>query len=478
MSATCLVQADLSAAVVLSPGGDRTPWAAPMTEAGRPGAIVIRERAVELASWLASRPEVRKKLDALVLDVDQSLCVWVRATSAAEPVVAATLASQREELAGKMPVQDVEVVHTAGRETQASGEAPHGRRRAASAEPVGVTTMWASHAPARLLIDRLDRLGVRVGAVRSLWHTMAGSESIAGGVRGWVAHLAIEEDRLVWAWGLDGRLRCGGVVRGDASARAESLAGRIVMDWLSWSASLDVRPDRLRILAEDESTARAVASSLEHRWGALDVSIDRATRPAEVAASRQLTPAAGSLASLERCPGRATRRAFQVLAAALVLGAIAVGGLSHRLHSGSSAWLSRAQDLRQQTIERLRAERSEIATDPFPVQRLRAIYAEITSEPPLALPPEPKPLYGAAGFVLSRLAQLDEARLQQLTLDGREGVEVRATVQDRREAILFVEQLNENAAAASEELGTLEWELANSNPRGDKELAFIKAEWP
>jgi hypothetical protein len=153
-------------------------------------------------------------------------------------------------------------------------------------------------APVRVFLDELDRLGVEVETVRSLWHALAEAWDPSADRSGAKRSSVIDSQgpasgvvmidpsgRLIWAWTLGAELVAGGTMRlasyarpgaatdeqpGDAptidSSRrlpgaapddgppvllefTEADAGRLVMDWLAWSAQLGHCPRRIVCLA-------------------------------------------------------------------------------------------------------------------------------------------------------------------------------------------------------------------------------------
>lgn len=186
-------------------------------------------------------------------------------------------------------------------------DAPPPRRRAARSAPRAAeghparrfALLSIPDTPVRVLIDALDDRSIEVGSVVSLWHALAaqfdpsarampGADDFSRVVAGSeVASAVLMVDplgRLNWAWSLAGRLVAGGsmrlkrvALRRSAPANASSFepasdpdaarrlqgaqpeppeyderlecstpeVGRLVLDWLSWSAQLGQTPQRV-----------------------------------------------------------------------------------------------------------------------------------------------------------------------------------------------------------------------------------------
>lgn len=140
-----------------------------------------------------------------------------------------------------------------------------------ASERVGVLSMI--DAPARVLIDELDRRGVTVEGVASVWHAMAqaldptpeGTDPAHAPV---VAIVAAESDgRVLWAWSRGRQLLAAGAIRavtqasGDGEigvALGDAEAARIINDWLAWGAQLCVSPTRvIAVLPESDDMGQA-----------------------------------------------------------------------------------------------------------------------------------------------------------------------------------------------------------------------------
>lgn len=165
---------------------------------------------------------------------------------------------------------------------------------AKTSERVGVLSMV--DAPARVLIDELDRRGVTVEGVASVWHALAqaldptpeGTDPAHAPV---VAIIAAETDgRVLWAWSRGRQLLAAGAIRAVAQTNGDGEVGvllgdaeaaRIINDWLSWGAQLCVAPTRVvAVLPESDDmglASRGFALRLGSSWQ--DATVDAVVAP-------------------------------------------------------------------------------------------------------------------------------------------------------------------------------------------------------
>lgn len=268
-------------------------------------------------------------------------------------------------------------------------------------------------APLRVFMDELDALGVEVEAVMGLWHAMAAAwdpdlrkartdDHLVSSDQPSSAVVLVEPaGRLVWAWTLAGELVAGGSMRlatvtrsnepGAAQAGEGALAttdpnvstrrvapaagegpeastmvefssadaGRLVMDWLAWSAQLGQCPQRVVCLAcpklgsPDGGGPESLARLMARVWP--NATIDGVAHddpvgatigrlaglgndndPVVVTAQDDDLPAAvrprAALVGLSARPGRADRALHRWIAAALVAMAAVIGAAAYKVH--------------------------------------------------------------------------------------------------------------------------------------------------
>lgn len=314
-------------------------------------------------------------------------------------------------------------------ETGARGVLARARRQPKAAatkvtERVGVLSMV--DAPARVLIDELDRRGVVVEGVASVWHALAQAmdptpTDVPPARAPVVATLAVETDgRVLWAWSRGRDLIAAGTLRAIAHTTAEGEVGvalgtaeaaRIVNDWLAWSAQLCVAPSRIiAVLPESDDmgqAARAFAMGLGASWQDATVDATVAADPMALVLRRLVeriegTPDRGTveptptqrLVGLSTRPGARHRSmvrwgAASVLAAAIVCVAVGVRlrAAAEQANSAANEWSTKWHDL-------VRAEYAPALT-PQPGKSSRAILQEEVDRQRkrMAPPPAIEPAY-------------------------------------------------------------------------------------
>lgn len=286
--------------------------------------------------------------------------------------------------------------------------------------------MAVPDAPVRVFLDELDSRGVEVEQTISLWHAMAEawdpsaddavsgeSERVVASVSPASAIILIDPiGRLIWAWSQSGQLVAGGTMRlrtvhrrirdeqaDDPSlarrvggANAESTteevieftgdeAGRLVMDWLSWSAQLGHCPQRVACIGPAPTRDAAVAppdpamigQALGSAWPGATVGVAVHADPVGATLQRMVGIAAApaperedaatggddpraALIGLSARPGRADRSMYTWMAFGVAAGAILVGALGWQLHhAGGSAQeaIAKANLDRKEALESL-----------------------------------------------------------------------------------------------------------------------------
>jgi len=424
-----LLSADLSSVMLITDSSSET-WSAPSLPES-PDALVLRSRIDEASKWASSQPAVKRRIGTVVLDISDATCRWVQSPSAAAPVVAATLRTQTEEWSSRLPLGGVEPIidelpnersfefvrsrvesRSAGKRPDALAKDPTNTGSTESGARMAVLIM--PDALVRLWLDRMDRSGVNIDSVLSLWHALALSwgDEKASGVR---AVVMVEgEGRIVWAWADGARLIVGGSLQlerpetDEASPphkhRAEAAAQRISLDWVTWSAQLGVAPDEVLVIAEArDPLAEQLVGSLSDRWDGIPARQIRSDHPLRETVAR----AAASIRSVARAdrgprlwmsrlstrPTRATRRRFLAGSLALVLLAVAVVGLGYRLAREGASRYEQGSEIRNETFAKVRdAVPGFVETQNISIQ-LRQRIAELESAPTFVDPPPPRPIY-------------------------------------------------------------------------------------
>ena len=320
-------------------------------------------------------------------------------------------------------------------------------------ERVGVLSMV--DAPARVLIDELDRLGVTVEGVASVWHAMAqaldptpeGTDVAHAPV---VAIVAAETDgRVLWAWSRGRELLAAGSIRAVAQANEEGEIGvalgdaeaaRIINDWLAWGAQLCVAPSRvIAVLPESDDmgqTSRKFAMRLGSSWQDATVDATVAPDPMSLVLRRlaeriEGTPdvksaaeptATTRLVGLSTRPGKRHRSMMRWGAAAV----LAAAGVCVMLGLRIRAAAERANETATQWTDVWRPQVETVypaALTPQPGKSARAILQEEVDRqrkrlaPPPAIDPAP-PLMQELETLSMVLANADTS-IRTISMDSR-----------------------------------------------------------
>lgn len=232
----------------------------------------VRDRLVSLSERNGRSGRV---LDSLCLDADGAVCSWVGSGQGERQVVRALI---------EAGVAEEGHAGAASRFPDLPGETELEPLEEDSPGRVGV--MAVPDVPARLLMDQLDAMGVRIGGVTTLWHALAeawdpGAGDAGGGLRTervvasdapltGVVMVDPGEGRCVWVWSDAGRPIAAGSMRINVSRADETRAtmsapdvSRLGLEWISWSAQLGRTPGRVVLVG-------ACGEADEHAEGALD----------------------------------------------------------------------------------------------------------------------------------------------------------------------------------------------------------------
>lgn len=281
--------------------------------------------------------------------------------------------------------------------------------------------MAVPDAPVRVFLDELDARGIEVEQTMSLWHALAiawdpgAAESAADSEHGARVVASVSPasaimlvdpiGRLVWSWSQEGQLVAGGSMRLRTSRRrntehdedaattarrlssasnaeaqdltlvefTESDTGRLVLDWLSWSAQLGHCPQRVACVGPApaaDSTAgmpdpALIGRSLGAAWPGAAIAVGTHDDPIGATLHRLLEISArdtarasdgpevaegsddprASLIGLSSRPGRADRSMYTWMAIGIVVAAAAVAAIGWQLHragKGAAAAIAQA----------------------------------------------------------------------------------------------------------------------------------------
>ncbi|MCC5786782.1 MAG: hypothetical protein JJU33_08795 [Phycisphaerales bacterium] len=389
-----------------------------------------------------------------------------------------------------------------------------GKGEAQPADPSRrVAAIALRDAQVRLILDQLDRRGIEVGSVISLWHALAEAWDPAGplGVR-----KKAEEDngavvaessvmtaivlidpagRLVWVWSEKGDTVAAGSVRlggsGPQAMPEASDTSRLVADWLSWSVQLGRGPGRVLVIVHEEEPASesalspaAFGSALGQRWTGTSVDVAVFKDPIGETVRRladrrsEITSPANdprrSLVELANRPGKAHRRLYLWAGAAMGALAVALGLYAQKLNSASGDHRRIASEHRRQSMEVYREHLAEPASGALAVMRLREQVEQARRRvtAPSGLPP-----------TMPVMAEFD-ALAFLLGMYGPEGLEVRniQITQIGGSMTVLVNDLPmfDEFRQAMRGMGgsTMNWSFATPTQQGEKVSLSITGRWP
>lgn len=452
----CFLPLDLSSVRLLTGEGEEQRWSVNATSAPRPAeagaetpgdeprdALWWRKQVGLLADWLALRASPGRVLDTLCLDVAPASCVFVQAPSADRRVIAAALRQSGGEWAsanGGLIEPLTDGAHAGGgsrlMEFRAFGIGA--KKRPESDSAVRTPVLLAPDAMPRLLLDDLDKRGVRVRRVTTLWHEAARIAGAGAAPGALCAVVLLESDRAVWAWSREGLLVTGGalavppvappVVEGEPAPPPaprehahepdlRAARSRLALDWLSWAAQIGDAPRAVRVVGVN---AGRFATEIAGTWAESAVSAEESADPVRAAlasaarSERAEAPddARLELVSLTRRPGGAHRRLYTWTGAALALLAVALGALGWRQRDLRAGLLEGAATLRARQAERLAEAAPDLRGNASPVRALEARLLEIKgARPEFADPPRARPVLEEAERLLTAAADMAERGL-------------------------------------------------------------------
>jgi len=446
-----LLSADLASVMLVTDSSSEL-WAAPSLPES-PDAHELRARIEETSRWVVQQPTVRRRLSVAVLDITDATCRWVHSPSTAAPVVAATLRGQTEEWAAKLPLGGIEPIiddlptarsfefvrsrlESRSARDRAANKASNPTNTSSTDSGARMAVLTMPDALVRLWLDRMDRSGVAVDSVISLWHALALAWGDDATPQTQAILLVDGSGRIAWAWATGTKLIVGGSLhleRPENSEvdpphrhRAESAAQRISLDWVTWSAQLGIAPDQiLLIAAADDPLAEDLLTSLSNRWEGVSAQQTRSDHPlretvARAGAVMRSTPRAERgprrcLSRLSNRPTRATRRRFLAMSCSMVLVASAIVSLGYRLSLEGRDRYSRAGEVQSETITMVGRAVPGFNPDQNIRTQLTQRISELESAPTFNDPPSPRPIYESLLSVLEFLeAEYEDAKIRKI----------------------------------------------------------------
>ncbi|MFG0306209.1 MAG: hypothetical protein ACF8Q5_08355 [Phycisphaerales bacterium JB040] len=372
-----------------------------------------------------------RAIDTLCVDADGGACSWLSLPDTNPSTVRSMIESQGMP-EGDDPYSEASAELTSGRFPDLPGElsleplAPSGPSGVATAPRSRTPVLAMPDATVRLMLDALDRRGIRVETVCSLWHAAARvwdpSSPLAhrGSFRGdrvvstdapVTAVVLIDPlaQRLVWSWSSAGDLLAAGSMRvrtavdrdvqrlgldtvGEIERRAvvtDAEIGRLAQDWLAWAAQTGLAPSRIVCvgspspLGDEGMTPARVGESLAARWH--DASVDVVDEPDAVGltlrrlASPEAAPIEGShgtqLVALTRRPGSAHRSLFRWAGIALMVLGVGFVVVAMALFGRANRYSREIPALSGEFRDTIATVDPALAGDPFALTRLRETVA-------------------------------------------------------------------------------------------------------
>lgn len=389
--------------------------------------------AAESARWVKERlAETRspRKLDTLCLDVDGAVCSWIKGRDADAELIRSAVEGAQGPAAGadEDGLDPHQTPGVADRLPRLPLEVSYDLLDRDSGE--GRTAVLAApDAPARLFLDQIDALGVRVERVITFWHALA--EAWDPGAKGSAAQgpdiitaehppaavVAIDHDaaRLIWAWSQNGALlACGSMrlktARPPASPNAPVVAGedraaaevhdhdvaRLAADWLGWSAQTGVCPARVVVVGRPADTGmspREIGTALTRAWpGSLTDLAGCDDAVAETLRRALDARPINAFAPLTDRPTRAHRSAYRSAAAALVIASVCVAVLAGLFFARAARTRAMADDIRAERTEVLSRVDPALVTDPFALRTIEASIAALERRTGALREDNPRPI--------------------------------------------------------------------------------------
>jgi hypothetical protein len=487
---------------------DQAQWQCPA------GEVAVEADTKAAAEWLAGRLSRNgKAISRLIIDTDGGVCSWVSTSETNDTVLRAIIerrfdegdsahGSRFPELPGETVLQPLSVP-----------EATKDKGPKAQRQPSRVMVASMPVVPARLLMDHLDRLGIRVHAVEALWQAMAQAwdpsmaatlgpahaDRVIADTQPVVAVILLDPaGRLVWSWSHAGRWLAGGALRvptrrhderaiEHASAPASqpmpviSAAdiGRLGADWLAWSMQIGCLPARTIIIGEpaddgDALSAPALAAAL--RRSIPDTAVDFIREPDPVGATlakladRDRALDAG-LSDLTNRPGRSHRAMYRWSALALLGAAGLLGASAWKIWNTASGYAAQGRQIDNDYVTLVKEQDLPLPTALLDLDRQITALKQSRVDLSSVIQP-PRPIL-AELEALSLVLASDEITLKELSVTAV-SVSIKADVADTR----TFEELNQAIrSVAGSSIASGSWRT-NVVQRGSRVECTFTGTWP
>ena len=407
-------------------------------------------------------------------------------------------------------------------------------------------------APVRVFLDELDSRGIEVGSVESLWHALAATWDPGAPQPGEPAPerapmsaivMTDPVGRLVWAWSAAGELMAAGQVRlrqvvrrddrpalagsqpgtelsladssGSAARRLDDApdeisglectgaeVGRIVMDWLAWSAQLGRVPERVlcfgpvTLPGPDNASSvwlggpspASLAEGLGRAWAkANGAQVDAAAHEDPIGATLARLAGVGpigvrppqdqtddprrELPGLGARPGRADKRMYRSMAIGLVAAAALIAAAGWQLHSAAGGGADAIAEARKHREERLKGLESFVpnitkAQDPLGILTGKAAELEQMNK---SLRPQ-RPILQEVARVLQAIDGFENTRVKELTINAAVG-SIKLVVPDAETGPAILEKITASK-------GDIPWRGQTPNLIGTERQYVLTGTWP
>jgi len=473
------------------------------TAGGSPDAVL--ETIDDAAVWIRQRLKSgggrgsSKTLPILCLDTDGAVCTWTKPEDTSPEMINAAIdqldADHDEDtlegglqstMGERFPNLPLEVNYEPLSDEQTSD----GSRKAVVATP---------DVPARLLIDQLDSMGIRVGRVENIWSLIATSwdpgaphrssardsqrvVSSDDPVCGCVV-LDPSRSRIIWTWSKRGELIAAGSMRTGLGSEGPTLhksdLSRLCADWLGWASQIGVSPMRVVLVLPETDGGldrNQIGNAFSSHWPTATTDIVTETDPV-LATLRSVhefdlldsgnNPAGGELTNR---PGRSHRSMYRWAGAAMVLAGAAVGWTALTLYKQGSQTASDAKAVRAQMVDQIMRLQPPINDLRLPTAELQArLSLLVANAGPMQVTPT-KPVLEELETISMILG------MSGIEIDSIQITHTLVKIKIRAQDLALAEQINE--ALRSIEGSHLQWraqpELAN---RGEQIEATFSAVW-
>ena len=480
------------------------------TASGSPDAVLqtIDDAAVWIKQRLKSSGGSSKSLPMLCLDTDGAVCTWTRPEDTSPDMIASAIdqleagndedsldAGMHSAMGERFPNLPLEVHYEALSDDQTS----EGSRRVVIATP---------DIPARLLIDHLDSMGIRIGRVESLWSLIARTwdpgaphrsssrnaqrvistdDPVCGSVI-----LDPKQSRLIWTWSKEGRLIATGSMRIQPGSTGPVLQkddlSRLCADWLGWASQLGVVPMRVVLVVpelEEGLDLPHIGSMFSKHW--YSATVDLITEPDPILstlraiqgieddpfendASQSPHSSLTFGGQLTHRPGRAHRSMYRWAGAALVFAGLGIGWTAWTLWSAGTETSTQAKQVRSEMV------RNAMTLQP-PIADIRGLTYELQARLNLLLAKSGPVSVTPTKPVMEELETISYVLgMSGIEIDSIQLTHTLVKVQIRVNDLQLAEQINE--AFRSIDGSHLQWRTSpDLKNRGEQIEASYTATW-